>query len=481
MESVNKNAQILLLLEQALKPITGLLSEIGELFKNAGFEISLVGGPVRDALLGKAVKDLDFTTNARADEIQKILKPWAENIWDVGIKFGTVGAKKNDFSLEITTYRSEVYDPSSRKPEVNFGNSLLEDLTRRDFTINAIALKLPEFEIVDPHNGVNDLINQKLKAPIDPEILFSEDPLRMLRAARFISKLDLVVDKNIIEAVEKLKSRLSVVSRERISDEFSKLLLLESPRKGLEFLVQTKLAEEFLPELPALQLEVDEHHRHKDVYHHTLIVLEQAIDLEKSHEPQLAPDLVLRIAALLHDIGKPKTRKFEAGGRVSFHHHEVVGARMAKKRLHELRFSKEIINDVSKLVELHLRFHGFGSGLWTDSAVRRYVRDAGDQLLRLHKLTRADSTTRNQKKADELQKNYDKLEERISELSKEEELAKIRPDLNGQEIMEILNLPPGPLVGKAYEYLLEIRIEQGPQTKEVAKANLLTWWQNQES
>jgi len=480
-ESVNKNAQILLLLEQALKPITGLLSEIGELFKNAGFEISLVGGPVRDALLGKAVKDLDFTTNARAEEIQNILKPWAENIWDVGIKFGTVGAKKNDFSLEITTYRSEVYDPSSRKPEVNFGNSLLEDLTRRDFTINAIALKLPEFEIVDPHNGVNDLINQKLKAPIDPEILFSEDPLRMLRAARFISKLDLVVDKNIIAAVEKLKSRLSVVSRERISDEFSKLLLLESPRKGLEFLVQTKLAEEFLPELPALQLEVDEHHRHKDVYHHTLIVLEQAIDLEKSHEPQLAPDLVLRIAALLHDIGKPKTRKFEAAGRVSFHHHEVVGARMAKKRLHELRFSKEIINDVSKLVELHLRFHGFGSGLWTDSAVRRYVRDAGDQLLRLHKLTRADSTTRNQKKADELQKNYDKLEKRISELSEEEELAKIRPDLNGQEIMEILNLPPGPLVGKAYEYLLEIRIEQGPQTKEVAKANLLTWWQNQES
>ena len=481
MESVNKNAQILLLLEQALKPITGLLSEIGELFKNAGFEISLVGGPVRDALLGKAVKDLDFTTNARADDIQKILKPWAENIWDVGIKFGTVGAKKNDFSLEITTYRSEVYDPSSRKPEVNFGNSLLEDLTRRDFTINAIALKLPEFEIVDPHNGVNDLINQKLKAPIDPEILFSEDPLRMLRAARFISKLNLVVDKNIIAAVEKLKSRLNVVSKERISDEFSKLLLLESPRKGLEFLVQTKLAEEFLPELPALQLEVDEHHRHKDVYHHTLIVLEQAIDLEKSHEPQLAPDLVLRIAALLHDIGKPKTRKFEAGGRVSFHHHEVVGARMAKKRLHELRFSKEIINDVSKLVELHLRFHGFGSGLWTDSAVRRYVRDAGDQLLRLHKLTRADSTTRNQKKADELQKNYDKLEKRISELSKEEELAKIRPDLNGQEIMEILNLPPSPLVGKAYEYLLEIRIEQGPQTKEVAKANLLTWWQNQES
>lgn len=481
MESVNKNAQILLQLEQALKPITGLLREIGELFQNAGFEISLVGGPVRDALLGKAVQDLDFTTNARAEDIQKTLRPWAENIWDVGIKFGTVGAKKNDCSLEITTYRSEIYDPTSRKPEVNFGDSLIEDLKRRDFTINAIALKLPEFEIVDPHNGVNDLIGKKLAAPIDPEILFSEDPLRMLRAARFISKLDLDIEKNIILAVEKLKSRLGVVSKERISDELSKLLLLDSPRKGLEFLVQTKLAEEFLPELPALQLEVDEHHRHKDVYHHTLIVLEQAIDLEKSHEPKLAADLVLRLAALLHDIGKPRTRKFEAGGKVSFHHHEVVGARMTKKRLHELRFSNEVINEVAKLVELHLRFHGYGSGQWTDSAVRRYVRDAGDQLLRLHKLTRADNTTRNQKKAEELQRNYDQLEKRIAELTEEEELAKIRPDLNGQEIMEILNLPPGPLVGKAYEHLLEIRIEQGPQTKEAAKANLLTWWQNQQS
>ena len=481
MESLNTNAEILLRLEQALQPITGLLREIGELFQKSGFEISLVGGPVRDALLGRAVKDLDFTTNARAEDIQKTLKPWAENIWDVGIKFGTVGAKKDDFSLEITTYRSEIYDPNSRKPEVNFGDSLTEDLKRRDFTINAIALKLPEFEIVDPHNGVTDLIKHKLAAPIDPEILFSEDPLRMLRAARFIAKLDLTVERNIISAVENLKSRLRVVSKERISDELSKLLLLSSPRKGLEFLVDAKLAEEFLPELPALQLEVDEHHRHKDVYHHTLIVLEQAIDLEKSHSPNLEPDLVLRLAALLHDIGKPKTRKFETGGRVSFHHHEVVGARMAKKRLHDLRFSNEIVNDVAKLVELHLRFHGYGSGQWTDSAVRRYVRDAGDQIVRLHKLTRADSTTRNQKKAEELQRNYDKLEVRIAELSQEEELAKIRPDLNGQEIMQILNLPPGPLVGKAYEYLLEIRIEQGPLSKDAAKANLLTWWQNQQS
>jgi poly(A) polymerase len=307
-ESANKLATSLLKLEQALSPITPLLKEIGELFVKAGFEISLVGGPVRDALLGLAVKDLDFTTNARAEDIQRVLKPWADNIWDVGIKFGTVGAKKSEATLEITTYRSEVYDPLSRKPEVNFGDSLIEDLNRRDFTINAIALTLPDFKIVDPHNGVDDLINQKLVAPIDPEILFSEDPLRMMRAARFISKLDLTVEPNIFSAVEKLKSRLEVVSKERISDELSKLILLDSPRQGLEFLVKTKLAEQFLPELPALQLELDEHHRHKDVYHHTLIVLEQAINLEKSHEPQLEPDLVLRLAALLHDIGKPRTR-----------------------------------------------------------------------------------------------------------------------------------------------------------------------------
>lgn len=479
MESSNKNALTLLKLEQALTPITPLLKEIGELFQSQGFEISLVGGPVRDALLGKSVKDLDFTTNARAEQIQKVLKPWAENIWDVGIKFGTIGAKKENFELEITTYRSEIYDPTSRKPEVKFGDSLVEDLERRDFTINAIALKLPDFELIDPHQGVEDLVSKTLSAPIDPEILFTEDPLRMLRAARFIAKLDLKVDPKIYAAVEKLKTRLEVVSKERISDELSKLLMLDSPRKGLEFLVATKLADEFLPELPALQLEVDEHHRHKDVYHHTLIVLEQAIALETSHSPNLEPDLVLRLAALLHDIGKPRTRRFESEGRVSFHHHEVVGARMAKKRLQELRFSNEIISAVTKLVELHLRFHGYGSGQWTDSAVRRYVRDAGEQLVRLHKLTRADSTTRNQKKADELQKNYDQLEKRIQELSEAEELAQIRPDLNGQEIMQLLNLPPGPQIGKAYEYLLELRLEQGPMSKEEATAKLLTWWQNQ--
>ena len=481
MESANKQAANLLKLEQALSPIIPLLREIGELFVKAGFEISLVGGPVRDALLGSTVKDLDFTTNARTEDIQRVLKPWADNIWDVGIKFGTVGAKKGEAELEITTYRSEVYDPTSRKPEVNFGNSLIEDLTRRDFTINTIALTLPDFKIIDAHNGVDDLINRKLVAPIDPEILFSEDPLRMMRAARFISKLDLTVDPSILIAVEKLKNRLEVVSKERISDEFSKLLLLDSPRQGLEFLVKTKLADQFLPELPALQLEVDEHHRHKDVYHHSLIVLEQAIALEKSHQPQLAPDLVLRLAALLHDIGKPRTRKFEAEGRVSFHHHEVVGARMSKKRLHELRFSNEIISDVAKLVELHLRFHGYGSGQWTDSAVRRYVRDAGELLTRLHKLTRADSTTRNQRKADELQKNYDQLEKRIDELSQAEELASIRPDLNGQEIMQILDLPAGPLIGKAYDFLLELRLDGGPLTKDEAKAQLVTWWQNQQS
>lgn len=481
MDSSNKSAATLLKLEQSLKPITPLLRELGELFKKSNFEISLVGGPVRDALLGRSVKDLDFTTNARAADIQKILKPWAEHIWDVGIKFGTVGAKRDGYALEITTYRTEVYDPTSRKPQVNFGDSLIEDLQRRDFTINAVALKLPDFEIVDPHDGITDLINNKLTTPIDPETLFSEDPLRMLRAARFIAKLNLIVDPTIVAAVKKLKERLQVVSKERISDELTKLLLLDSPSAGLEFLVETELAEQFLPELPALKLEVDEHHRHKDVYQHTLIVLEQVIELEKSHKPTIEPDLVLRLAALLHDIGKPRTRKFEAEGRVSFHHHEVVGARMTKKRLHELRFSKELISDVAKLVELHLRFHGYGTGQWTDSAVRRYVRDAGDLLVKLHKLTRADSTTRNQKKAEELQKNYDQLEARIEELSKAEELASIRPDLDGQEIMQILNLPPGPLVGKAYEYLLELRLENGPISKDAAKAELLTWWQNQQS
>ena len=481
MDSSNKSAATLLKLEQSLKPITPLLRELGELFKKSNFEISLVGGPVRDALLGRSVKDLDFTTNARAADIQKILKPWAEHIWDVGIKFGTVGAKRDGYALEITTYRTEVYDPTSRKPQVNFGDSLIEDLQRRDFTINAVALKLPDFEIVDPHDGITDLINNKLTTPIDPETLFSEDPLRMLRAARFIAKLNLIVDPTIVAAVKKLKERLQVVSKERISDELTKLLLLDSPSAGLEFLVETELAEQFLPELPALKLEVDEHHRHKDVYQHTLIVLEQVIELEKSHKPTIEPDLVLRLAALLHDIGKPRTRKFEAEGRVSFHHHEVVGARMTKKRLQELRFSKELISDVAKLVELHLRFHGYGTGQWTDSAVRRYVRDAGDLLVKLHKLTRADSTTRNQKKAEELQKNYDQLEARIEELSKAEELASIRPDLDGQEIMQILNLPPGPLVGKAYEYLLELRLENGPISKDAAKAELLTWWQNQQS
>jgi poly(A) polymerase len=480
-EPSNNSAATLLKLEQSLKPITPLLRELGELFKKANFEISLVGGPVRDALLGQDVKDLDFTTNAKPEDIQKILNPWAENVWDVGIKFGTVGAKRDGYSLEITTYRTEIYDPTSRKPQVNFGDSLIEDLQRRDFTINSIALTLPDFQIVDPHNGVADLTNKILTTPIDPETLFSEDPLRMLRAARFISKLNLTVDPNILSAVNKLKDRLEVVSKERISDELSKLLLLDSPRAGLEFLVHTQLAEQFLPELPALQLEVDEHHRHKDVYHHTLIVLEQAIELEKSHNPTLEPDLVLRLAALMHDVGKPRTRKFEDEGRVSFHHHEVVGARMTKKRLHELRFSNEVINDVAKLVELHLRFHGYGSGQWTDSAVRRYVRDAGDLLVKLHKLTRADSTTRNQRKAEELQKNYDQLEARIEELSKAEELASIRPDLDGQEIMQILSLPPGPLVGRAYEYLLELRLEGGPLTKEAATAELLTWWQNQQS
>lgn len=461
---------------EALGETKELLIEVGQLFEKSGFEISLVGGPVRDAILGKSVKDLDLTTNAKPEEIQKTLKNWAEDIWDVGIKFGTVGARKKDFIFEITTYRTEQYEDTSRKPSVEFGKTLEEDLARRDFTINAMALKLPNFELVDSYNGLSDLNSKTLKTPLDPEISFSEDPLRMLRAARFIAKLELVPEEKLVLNMKKLAERINIVSMERINDEFNKLLLTSKPRVGIELLVETDLAKHFLPELPALKLEIDEHHHHKDVYQHSLTVLDQVIDLEKNHQPNFEPDLVLRLAALLHDIGKPKTRKFEGEGRVSFHHHEVVGARLAKKRLEKLRYSNEIIENVVLLIELHLRFHGYGEGKWTDSAVRRYVRDANDQLIRLHKLTRADCTTRNAMKAEKLRKAYDDLEARIEELSKEEELKSMRPELDGQEIMKVLNIKPGPVVGKAYQFLLDLRLDQGILGPEKAKEELIKWW-----
>jgi poly(A) polymerase len=392
------------------------------------------------------------------------------------MKFGTVGARKDDLTLEITTYRSESYGADSRKPEVTFGDTLAGDLARRDFTVNAMAVRLPTLEFVDLHEGMRDLGDRILRTPIAPQESFGDDPLRMMRAARFVSQLGFTIAPDVLTAIREMAARLEIVSAERIRDELSKLLLGARPRLGLAVLVETGLAAYVLPELPGLQLEIDEHHRHKDVYEHSLIVMEQAIDLESSHEPASGPDLVLRLAALLHDIGKPKTRRFESDGGVSFHHHEVVGARMVRKRLTALRYPNEVVDDVAKLTELHLRFHGYGTGEWTDSAVRRYVRDAGDQITRLHKLTRADCTTRNRKRALALQAAYDSLEERIEVLAAQEELDAIRPDLDGNRIMEILGIAPGREVGAAYNFMLELRLDRGPLGEDEAERELRAWW-----
>jgi poly(A) polymerase len=455
---------------------SGAVLELGERFAAAGHELALVGGPVRDALLGRPVTDLDLTTDATPERIVELVSGAADAVWDVGMAFGTVGVKIGDERLEITTYRAEAYDRTSRKPEVSFGTSLAEDLVRRDFTVNAMAVRVPSWEFVDLHDGLADLAAGRLRTPGRPEDSFSDDPLRMMRAARFASSLGFGVDREVVEAMTAMSGRLAIVSAERVRDELVKLVLGQDPRAGLALLVETGLAQLVLPELPALALEVDEHHRHKDVYEHTLQVLERAIALETSHEPTSGPDFVLRFAALMHDVGKPKTRRFEDDGRVSFHHHEVVGARMTRKRMQILRFPTDVTDEVCTLVELHLRFHGYGDGEWTDSAVRRYVRDAGDQLVRLHKLTRADCTTRNKRKADRLARAYDHLEERIAELSEQEELAAMRPDLDGNQIMEILGIPPGREVGEAYRYLLELRLDRGPLGEEAATAELRTWW-----
>ncbi len=463
---------------QRLLPIAPILQAIGEAFTRHGHQVNLVGGPVRDALLGRLgpQTDLDFTTDAHPQTTLQILDDLASSTWEVGIRFGTVGARIQGRECEITTYRNERYDPESRKPEVDFGDSLEGDLTRRDFTVNAMALRLPDLTLVDPFHGVEDLSERRLRTPGAATASFTDDPLRIMRAARFVSQLRFWPDEEVIAAMTVEAHRLSIVSAERIRDELTKLLMSPDPRDGLDLLVRTGVADVVLPELPKLQLEVDEHHRHKDVYEHSLIVLAQCIALEQEHEPTCAPDLTLRLAALLHDIGKPKTRRFESDGGVSFHHHEVVGARMTRKRLTALRFPNEVIDDVSRLVELHLRFHGYGSGEWTDSAVRRYVRDAGDLLVRLHKLTRADCTTRNKQRALRLQRTYDELEQRIDRLAAEEELAALRPDLDGREIMEFLQIPPGPAVGEAYRYLMELRLDAGPMEKDQAKELLLNWW-----
>jgi poly(A) polymerase len=473
----SKQAQMKQAVAQILR-ISPITMELGKLFEAAGYQLALVGGPVRDALLGRLGNDLDLTTNATPAQILEVVSSWADSTWDVGARFGTIGINKSGYKIEITTYRSENYDETSRKPEVNFGDNLEGDLGRRDFTINAMAIRLPSLEFVDLFDGLDDLANQTISTPNSAEQSFSDDPLRMLRAARFASQLNFTVAPDVIQAMQEMKARLAIVSTERIRDEFNKLILGAKPRLGLILLVETGLLETFLPEIPALQLAQDEHNRHKNIYEHSITVLEQVIDLETKHEPNCAPDLILRLAALLHDIGKPKTRKFE-DSRVTFHHHEVVGAKMTRKRMKELRYSNDEIDEVSLLVELHLRFHGFADGEWSDSAVRRYVTDAGQQLVRLHKLTRADSTTRNQRKANALQLAYDKLEQRIIELAALEELNAIRPDLDGKEIMELLELKPGPMVGKAYQHMLEIRMEQGPLSKTDAAAELKRWWQQQ--
>ena len=456
-----------------LERLSPVLGELGARFAEAGEELALVGGPVRDTMLGRLQQDLDLTTSARPEVTERLLTGWAEATWDIGRAFGTIGSRKGPWTIEITTYRSEAYDPESRKPAVEYGDSLAGDLGRRDFTVNAMALTLPGGQLEDPFGGVIDLAERRLRTPGTPEASFSDDPLRMLRAARFSAQLGFRVDDDVVRAMREMAERITIVSAERVRDELVKLLLAPDPVRGLRLLVETGLAAHVLPELPALVLERDEHHSHKDVYEHSLTVLEQSIDLQ---DRLGGPDFVSRFAALMHDVGKPRTRRFLDDGSVTFHHHDVVGAKLTRKRMQALRFSKEQTEAVSRLVELHLRFHGYGDGEWTDSAVRRYVRDAGDQLARLHVLTRADCTTRNRRKAERLRRAYDDLEARIERLEAEEELASIRPDLDGNQIMEILGLGPGREVGEAYRFLLELRLDRGPLTEAEAAEALRAWW-----
>jgi poly(A) polymerase len=457
--------------------LSPVIDELGARFTAAGEHIALVGGPVRDAMLGRSHDDLDFATSARPETTERLLAGWADATWDMGRSFGTIGCRRGEWTIEVTTYRSDAYEPQSRKPAVAYGDTLAGDLGRRDFTVNAMAVTLPDRHFEDPYGGIVDLAHGVLRTPATPEASFSDDPLRMLRAARFAAQLGFTVDPAVVQAMTAMADRISIVSAERVRDELVKLVEAPHPRRGLALLVETGLAERVLPELPALALERDEHHRHKDVYEHTLTVLEQSIDLEH-RLPGGGPDFVSRFAALMHDVGKPRTRRFAGDGTVTFHHHDVVGAKLTRRRMRALRFSNDVTDRVAHLVELHLRFHGYGTGEWTDSAVRRYVRDAGDDLERLHILTRADCTTRNRRKAERLRRSYDDLEARIARLAEQEQLDSVRPDLDGNQIMDLLGVGPGPEVGAAYRFLLEARMDHGPMSREQAAELLLDWWRS---
>ena len=446
--------------------------ELAARFDAAGHRLYLVGGSVRDALLGRDAPDLDFTTDARPTAVLALLAGWADAVWETGIAFGTVGARRLGSTLEITTFRADTYDRVTRNPVVAFGETIEDDLVRRDFTLNAMAVELTGEgrRFVDPHGGLAALATGTLDTPATPEESFADDPLRMLRAARFVSQLGFTPAPRVVAAMTAMAGQLDRITPERVQGELTKLVCGAHPRRGIELMVDTGLAERVLPEVPAMRLAIDEHMQHKDVYTHSLVVLEQAIERETD-----GPDLVLRLAALLHDVGKPDTRRREADGRVSFHHHEVVGAKMVRRRLRELRYPKAVIDDVAQLVFLHLRFHGYGTGAWTDSAVRRYVTDAGPLLDRLHALVRSDCTTRNRRRAAALQRSYDSLENRISALREREQLDAIRPDLDGNEIMRLLGIPPGPAVGQAYRHLLAVRMERGPLSRADAEAELRAW------
>ncbi len=487
MPEATQDAELLAAAAVALNRHGELLRSLGSLFAAAGHELYLVGGTVRDALLGRLGADLDFTTDARPEQVQRILRPWADAMWDTGIEFGTVGVGKDDQRVEITTFRADSYDQVSRKPQVRFGDRLDDDLVRRDFTVNAMAVRItPDgpAEFLDPLGGLVALRAGVLDTPTAPEVSFGDDPLRMLRAARFVSQLGFTVAARVRKAIEEMAPQLARITVERVAVELDKLLLGTDPVAGIDLMVQTGLGDVVLPEVGAMRMAIDEHHQHKDVYQHSLTVLRQAIDLEgtgggERSDPGVdtdGGDLVLRWAALLHDIGKPATRRHEADGAVSFHHHEVVGAKMVRKRMRALKYSKQMVDDVSQLVYLHLRFHGYGDGAWTDSAVRRYVNDAGPLLPRLHKLVRADCTTRNRRRAERLQANYGGLEARITALAEQEDLQRVRPDLDGNEIMQLLGIPAGPQVGEAWRYLKELRLDRGPMSRDEATAELLSWW-----